>query len=342
MLWFSRNKKKISALLGLIGENQKPNTRALADVAKDVRLLELNVKSFGYDLALRLAQALPVRTDTIATHIGLKSKASTQNDIESEWAAHWSAELKTPVVYHRKLWEFAYVLQALHEHGQLTAGTRGLGFGCGVEPIPSYLASKGIFTTVTDLPHEEAKAKGWVESNQHLQALESAFHAHLVSRDAFDSLVEIQETDMNRIPATLRGYDFCWSICALEHLGSIQKGLDFIENSLDTLRPGGLSVHTMEFNVEGDGPTTDNWMTVLFQRKHLEFISCRLREKGHWVADLDFDMGDKPMDKFIDVPPWTHDMPKAMSDRIGNPYHLKLGIDGFIATCFGIIVRKAE
>jgi len=31
------------------------------------------------------------------------------------------------------------------------------------------------------------------------------------------------------LPADLTGFDFCWSICALEHLGTIAQGLDFIK-----------------------------------------------------------------------------------------------------------------
>lgn len=272
----------------------------------------------------------------------MQSKASTQTDIESEWSGHWAAQIKTPVVYHRKLWELAYVLQAIYEHGHLVPGARGLGFGCGREPIPSYLASNGVAVTVTDLPHEEARALGWVDSNQHLGSWEGVYFPHLVDRDVFDTLVTARFADMNAIPADLTGYDFCWSACAMEHLGSIRQGLNFIENSLATLRPGGLSVHTMEFNVESDGPTIDNWVTVLFQQKHLEQITKKLRALGHSVAELNFDPGDQPMDKFIDVPPWLHDLPQEYADRIGNPFHLKVGIDGFVATCFGIIVTKAS
>ena len=33
----------------------------------------------------------------------------------------------------------------------------------------------------------------------------------------------------------------------------------------------------------------------------------RLMRKGHKVAELDFNVGDKPMDKFIDLPPFAHD-----------------------------------
>jgi hypothetical protein len=224
----------------------------------------------------------------------------------------------------------------------MTPGSKGLGFGCGREPIPSYLAANGVAVTVTDLPHEEARARGWVSSNQHVSSLESVYFPHLVARDVFDDRVECRFADMNDIPASLTGYDFCWSTCAMEHLGSIERGLDFVENSLATLRPGGLSVHTMEFNVESDGPTIDNWVTVLFQRKHLEILAGRLRANGHSVAEFDFDSGGQPMDNFIDIPPWLHDLPQEYTERLGNPYHLKVGIDGFIATCFGIIVRKAE
>jgi hypothetical protein len=147
---------------------------------------------------------------------------------------------------------------------------------------------------------------------------------------------------MNDIPATLFGYDFCWSICALEHLGSIEYGLRFVERSLDTLKPGGIAVHTTEFNVNSEGATIDNWPTVLFQRRHFEQLARLLAAKGHHVAELDFTLGDGPMDRFIDLPPFHHDLAPDMRSLLGDPQHLKVAIDGFAATCFGISVRKAS
>jgi 2-polyprenyl-3-methyl-5-hydroxy-6-metoxy-1,4-benzoquinol methylase len=335
-------RRKADRLLPLVHKNGRPKRDQISEVAKSVRLIELNIKAFGYDLARRMTEALPpVPQDGVARHVGLHCQASTQADIESDWAAHWAGQLRIGVVYHRKIWELAYVLQAIHEHGHMVPGAKGLGFGCGVEPVPSYLASRGVAVTVTDLDHADAKAKGWIDTNQHARSLEQAFHPHLVERAVFDRLVDQRIADMNAIPETLQGYDFCWSMCAVEHLGSIQKGLDFLENSLKTLRPGGLSVHTLEYNVEADGPTVDNWVTVLFQRQHLEALAERLRAQGHEVAPFDFDMGQQPMDNFVDLPPWYHDMPEEEARRLGTPMHLKLGIDGFVATCFGIIIRKA-
>ncbi len=337
----AQDRKKLKLMLSLLNENSQPNLNALTDVVRNIPILNLNIKQFGYDLARRLAGAVPLDPNTVAQHVGLQSKPSIQADIESEWAAHWCAQLKTPVVFHRKVWELTYVLQAIFENGHLREGARGLGFGCGIEPIPSYLASRGVSVMMTDLAPDEAQAAGWSATNQHTASLNMAFQPHLVDRARFDALVGLRNVDMNAIPADLVDYDFCWSICALEHLGTIAKGLDFIENSLDTLKPGGLSVHTTELNINANGGTIDNWPTVLFQKKHFEELAARLRAKGHYVAELNFFLGDGPMDRFVDLPPYHHDLPKELSEWLGDPFHLKVGTDGFACTCFGILVRKA-
>ena len=331
---------KLRLMLSLLNDDSQPNINALTEAVRNVPLAHLSIKTFGYDLARNLIAALPVRSDTQARHVGLSWRASLQEDLESDWAAHWCGQLQTPLVFHRKLWELAYVLQAIHEHGHMREGARGLGFGCGVEPLPSYLASLGVSVTMTDLAPAEAQAAGWSATNQHAENVAMAFHDHLVPRERFDDKVELRYVDMNAIPANLSDYDFCWSICALEHLGSIDLGLAFVENALATLKPGGLSVHTTEFNINAQGPTIDNWPTVLFQRRHMETLASRLRERGHDVAPLDFSLGDRPLDRFIDLPPYHHDLSPELAEWIGAPQHLKVSVDGFASTCFGIIVRR--
>jgi SAM-dependent methyltransferase len=332
--------KRLELLLELLNDTSQPNHNALLERVRDLSLMALNIKAFGYDLGRRLAAELPVGRETSARHVGLQSKATTQADMESDWVAHWCGQLQTPVLFHRKLWELSYVLQAVHEHGHMREGARGLGFGCGEESLPSYLASRGVEITVTDLAPEEAEAKGWASSRQHAGSLDKAYHSIFLDRETFDRRVSLRQVDMNAIPPDLRGFDFCWSVCALEHLGSLAKGLDFVRNSLDTLRPGGLAVHTTEYNINPDGPTVDNWPTVLFQRRHLEGLADRLRADGHQVAPFDFDYGDKPMDRFIDLPPWSHTLPEAFDRLYGHSLHLKLGLEGFPCTCFGLIVTK--
>ncbi|MCB1539596.1 MAG: methyltransferase type 11 [Rhodoblastus sp.] len=334
---------QLENLIAPTNEFSQPNLTALALKLKNLDIISLNLKFFGFELARRLASSLPSCVGSPFKAVGLTSKACIQADIESDWAAHWFGQLQIPRLYHRKLWELAFCLQCLAEHDMLQPGRRGLGFGCGEEPIASYLAAHGVETTITDLPPEDAAASGWRDTYQHLSQASTAFRPHLVDREKFDQNVSIRFVDMNAIPADLLGYDFCWSICALEHLGTIAKGMTFVENSLATLKPGGVAVHTTEFNFLSQDATLDNWPTVLPQRRHFEELAERLRNKGHFVAPLDFDVGVRPLDRFIDIPPYPGD-PGGRLELLNGHHecaHLKLSIDGFASTCFGLVIKKA-
>lgn len=326
----------------LVDDLGRPNINPIWIHARNDKFNTWNIKNFGYQLARQLAAQRPIAQGELI-HLPVTSKATRQADMESAWCAYWCAQLGIPVVYHRKIWELCYLLQTLHDERLLVPGKKGLGFACGREPTPSYLASRGIIVTATDLDADQVAGKGWAETGQHASSIDSLWHPHLVAREQFDKTVSFQFVDMNEIPSSLSGYDFCWSTCSLEHLGSIAKGLDFIENSLKVLRPGGVAIHTTEYNVDSEGPTIDNWATVLFQRKHIESIADRLIAQGHYVAPLDFDFGDGPMDNFIDLPPYVWDGmlcdPSSTSKQL-HPSHLKLALDGFACTCFGLMIRK--
>jgi 2-polyprenyl-3-methyl-5-hydroxy-6-metoxy-1,4-benzoquinol methylase len=335
-------RQKIQFLLEIIDEKSRPNINALCAIARDIPPAHLNLKFYGYELAERLRAAIPIRTGLQPQYVGLKSKATTQEDMESEWVSYWCSEYKFPVVFHRKLWEFCYVSQALQEKGMITPGRRGLGFGCGLEPLPSYLATRNIDVVATDAPPSEGSER-WARTNQHGAALDQIFKSNLVDRIKFDKHVSHRFVDMNDIPSDLRGFDFCWSICALEHLGTIRKGVEFIENSLDTLKPGGIAVHTTEFNFFDDAHTIDNWGTVLFQKSHFQEIENSLVKKGHRMEPLDFNVGRKPMDRFIDLAPFEDQWGEvAQESWQGDQRHLKVACDGFVVTCFGLIITKSS
>jgi hypothetical protein len=337
----SADPETLAQIAALLTERSQPNRDALAKVSRDIDVLALNVKAMGYQLAQDLAAALPPREGTSARRVPLGSRASTQADMESDWVAHWCAELKVPVIYHRKLWEFAYVLQTLYNTRMLRDGARGLGFGVGIEPLASYFAANGVRATISDLDADDQRTKDWWSGTaQHASKLLDAHHSDLVSRERFLELVDFRVVDMNAIPADLTGYDFCWSTCALEHLGSIEHGLAFIENSLATLRPGGVAIHTTELNINPLGATLDHASTVLFQQQHFEALAARLEAAGHRVAPLNFKTGKKPLDRFIDLPPWKDGTNAVLTGRLGTQQHLKLAIDGYVVTCFGITVIK--
>ncbi len=317
-----------------------PNVNSLWQMSKDMTAMKLNIKFFGYELAKALMASLPPRAVGGPFEIDMRSKPSTQLDLEADWTRHWSAELKHAHIIHRKIWEYAYVLQVLWQTGKMKPGMKGVGFGCGEEPMASYLAAKGCKVLVTDLPPDDRRAKGWTETKQHA-TLDKAFKGDLVDRATFNNNVSFRHVDMSDLPADLKDYDFCWSICAFEHLGSIDKGVAFIENVVDSLKPGGVSVHTTEFNFGNDKETIDNWPTVLFQQRHFETMARRLEKKGCRVLPLDFNVGSLPLDRFIDMPPFPHEASSAaMGHWSKDTMHIKLSVDGFPTTCFGIAAIK--
>ncbi|MDO9707547.1 class I SAM-dependent methyltransferase [Paracraurococcus lichenis] len=229
---------------------------------------------------------------------------------------------------HRKVWEFAFVVAALRKAGLLRPGLRALGFGVGQEPIPAFLARQGISVLATDAPPEAIAGQGWESTGQHATGLAPLRRPSLVPNPEFDRLVRFTSCDMNAIPPELEGFDLCWSSCAFEHLGSIEHGLRFVEESLRTLKPGGLAVHTTEFNLSSDAETFEEANLCLFRRHDLEALLERLAQAGHRPWPLNLHPGDAPMDEHVDLPPYA--LP-----------HLKLLVSRFVTTSIGIVVQKA-
>ncbi|NCD09304.1 MAG: methyltransferase domain-containing protein [Negativicutes bacterium] len=277
----------------------------------------------------------------------LISKPCTQNDLESGWSRFWINELKRDFVYHRKNWEFSFILQVLYNYDLLQSGRSGLGFGCGKEPLPSYFISKGCTITAGDKPLnlKDKAQKNWSKSRQYTQTIDSLYHPDIISRDDFEKNITLKYIDMNDLPIDLdQKFDFCWSVCAVEHLGSIRNGLKFLENSLRLLKKGGISVHTLEFNVFSDKETIDNWPDVLFRKKDMLLLSETISAIGGRVIGFDFDFGSNFFDNYIDVPPFPHQKISysKIEPGVTNNPHLKLLINNFPSTCFGVIIEKTK
>ncbi|HYF08593.1 MAG TPA: class I SAM-dependent methyltransferase, partial [Acetobacteraceae bacterium] len=242
--------------------------------------------------------------------------------------ARWCAEIGQAPDRHRKQWEFCYILSVLESAGMLRDGARGLGFGTGREPLPSVFAQRGMTILATDAPATIAADHGWSSTGQHSAAAPELHHAHIVPHTRFLERVTWREVDMNAIPRDLdAGFDFCWSACSLEHLGSIGQGLDFVANSLRCLRPGGLAVHTTEFNLTSNDITLEHPQLVLFRRADIERLMLRLLREGHEVWPLNLHPGFGEVDEVVDAPPF------------GRP-HLKVALAPYVATSIGLVVRR--
>lgn len=257
----------------------------------------------------------------------LKSSVCQQEQLESDAFRGWVAETKEPFRLHRKCWEFAYISQALHERGMLADGRRGLGFGVGREPLASMFARRGCAIVATDQAAEQAQDSGWLETGQLMTTLDDLNERGICEPGLFRRHVSQRVVDMNAVPVDLRGFDFTYSSCCFEHLGTIELGLRFIEAQMDCLRPGGVAVHTTELNLSSDTETMECPFMSLFRRSDFQRLADRLKARGHHV-DLDFSQGDLVADNHVDLPPYS------------GPYTLKIEWDRYVTTSFGLIVTK--
>jgi hypothetical protein len=235
-------------------------------------------------------------------------------------------------------------MHALDTFGLLKPGTKGLGFGCGEEVLVPAFANVGIEVTATDQAFEAAKDAGWV-NGQHASGLAS-FARHIprvCSQETFDKNVTFMVADMNNINYAELGieqYDFMWSVCAMEHLGSIDKCFDFVVKAMSLLKKGGKAIHTTEMNFL-DERYVENESTCVFNKTQILHLFQRLKAAGYSPYPLLVDTGTGFHDGHIDIPPYYSDTPETVGNKTRpSRSHLKLLVSGVPSTCLGIVVCK--
>jgi hypothetical protein len=229
----------------------------------------------------------------------------------------------------RKFWEWCAITQALDERSLLRTGMKGLGFAVGREPLASYFGARGARVVATDL-HPENSEEGWILTNQYAASKEDLFQPLLIDHDLFETSVSFQAADMRTLEGLEPGYDFIWSSCALEHLGTLQAGLDFIVRSAELLTLGGVATHTTEFNVLSDDVTIEEGSSVIYRRQDICGLVDTLSSVGLRLVPPNFDVGDHPYDLAIDTPPYM----------VSGKPHLKLEWGGYICTSMLLIIEK--
>ena len=286
-----------------------------------------------------LGSGIPKLKSSICKEIQLESACfqSVYNDLNvRKWFDDFAEANNIfipPNILHRKSWEYVYIVIALKERGMLQEGKSGLGFAVGTEPLPAYFASKGCNILATDLGSDNNNASGWITTGQNASGnIEILNRNNLCSKEVFNARVTYRNLDMNNIPSNLNGFDFCWSSCAIEHVGSLEKSKLFIKNMMNTLKPGGIAIHTTEFNLSSDEDTIVDGESVIYRKKDVLEIAKWLKAQGHEI-DLDFSLGKKEGDMFTDQPPYYQINPK---------YHLRLKIGDYDSTSIGLIIKKTK
>ncbi len=301
---------------------------SIKEIEKKNRLMEKRLnKSMQGGVSFRdkwPTFGIPVSLPTVPT----KSSVCKQSDFLREHHKKWCSTMKIEPAFHRKQWEFVYVLESLYQRGMMASGKRGLGFAVGSEPVPAVLASFGCEIVATDLHPGAGTEKGWTQGNQLCFGIDDLNKNGICAPESFRQLCSYRPVDMNAIPEDLRDFDFNWSSCSFEHLGSIERGLAFLKNQLQTLKPGGWAVHTTEYNISSNDETMEEENCVIFRQRDIEKVVAELKSEGHTVVELDYSLGWLPYDYKVDMPPYAP-----------SP-HLRLRLGKFVCTSIGIIIQK--
>lgn len=261
----------------------------------------------------------------------LPSSLCTHHQLDSAAFRYWTINIGERWRLHRKLWEYCFILQALYERDMLQEGKRGLGFAVGEEPLPSLMAKFGCGILATDLDIRDDRATVWAETAQLASTLEGLNSRAICPHDVFKKRVNFRPIDMNKIPNDVTDYDFTWSSCSFEHCGSIGLGKRFLRKQMKCLKPGGIAVHTTEFNLSSTEETIDSGTTVLFRRQDIEAMIRDLQADGHTVETLQLDLGASKEDAIIDSYPYSDNM------------HLKLELfDRYVSTSVALIIQKSD
>lgn len=246
--------------------------------------------------------------------------------------------------FHRKQWEFFVISREILKHFNTIEGKNGLGFAVGQEILLEYFVKKGAKIIGTDLDINNANASDWKNTNQHL----SNFNLRgIVDKNIFDNSFTMDYVDMNNIPKKYLNskFDFIWSSCALEHLGSIKNGLDFIKNSLGCLKSGGIAVHTTEYNLLSETEHCDHKYSSIYSKHDLLTLKNELELLGYKVLPINFNRENNPINNYVDTPNYCDGKSVKLCEEImknpQNKCHINLLIHNrYVSTSIYIVIIK--
>lgn len=248
------------------------------------------------------------------------------------WVNAMTGEHHTEPLPNRKLWEWAYIAEAAAQAGVLEPGNRALGFGVGNEPLPALFASRGLDVVATDQGAEGTDE--WGASGQLMTGLGGLARPHLLDAATLAERVTVRNVNMNAVPDDLGTFDLVWSSCSIEHLGSPERGLDFVLETCRMLNPGGVAVHTTELELTRRETTADYGNCAVYRIPDLEAFGDRVRAEGFEIT-LSFTVPmDTPEDRWISLVGVEGD---AAPHDVA---HLRLALHDSVTTSFGLLVRR--
>ena len=189
-------------------------------------------------------------------------------------------ELIEPARLHRKQWEFAMIFLTLKKYGLLNDSKTGLSLGGGNERVLYSIAKYVKKLIVTDLYDDNTS---WdCARTQDPDEFIKASKPFPVD----DNKIQALKMDMRFLDFADSSFDFCYSSCAIEHIGKHKDFLQHFNEVNRVLKDGGTYVLTTELQFgEQTIPDPNNY---IFSRKYLaELIS---ESELDFVSDVNVEL----------------------------------------------------
>jgi hypothetical protein len=210
------------------------------------------------------------------------TQVATAPQLREPVAGSWLARLRPKGKSGVEHWRKVYTLQALRRYGVLEEGAVGLGFEPSPSGVPAALAAMRT-SVVAAFPTRPGQQ---LDSNALKRDLGTRAPC---DRKTFEDNVTAQIVPWRRIPDDLVNFDFLWSARANERLYSVAAAIRFVEDAMACLRPGGLAVHVMSYDLAPGGRSTPSTERILLQQSDVERIALTLVSRGHEVAQFKID-----------------------------------------------------
>ena len=173
-------------------------------------------------------------------------------------------ELKESPRFHRKQWEFAMIFLALKKLGFLNENMTGLSLGGGNERVLYSIAQHVNKLIVTDLYNEDttwdcARTK---DPDEYIKASKPF--------DVDDSKFKAFRMDMRYLDFEDNTFDFCYSSCAIEHIGDFEDFVQHLDEVYRVLKEDGVYVFTTELKIGSD--TIKDQNNFIFSSSYLNEI----------------------------------------------------------------------
>jgi hypothetical protein len=176
-------------------------------------------------------------------------------------------------------WEMAYAIQVLDSYGMLAEGSRGLALISSPSAIPAMVASAGPAVHVI-VQSDSTLAQCDAETIE-----QSLNYPSVCSREVMQERSTISVLDAFQLPQEVVNLDFLWT----EHLcNKVDPGgaITFLDEVIDRLRPGGLSIHMMDADLDFSGKGYQIDSDFIYGRGDIERLALSLVSRGHEVARL--------------------------------------------------------